>query len=218
LITELVYHSVMSNLTLAFRMLVKTPFVSIVAILSLALGIGANTAIFSVFDQLLRRPLPVEDPGRLVNLSAPGPKPGSTSCSSAGPCEAVFSYPMFRDLEKGQSPFTNLAAHRQFGANLAARGQSFRGDGVAVSSSYFDTLGIRPALGRFFGPDDDRVEGEGRVVVLSYAFWQNRFASSPASLRPDLDACIDAAGRAPVVRSAKLLGVPVRSPQAGHHD
>ena len=67
----------MSNLKLAFRMLVKTPFVTIVAILSLALGIGANTAIFSIFDQLLRRPLPVEDPERLVNLPAPGPKPGS---------------------------------------------------------------------------------------------------------------------------------------------
>ena len=114
----------MSNLKLAFRMLVKTPFVTIVAILSLALGIGANTAIFSVFDQLLRRPLPVEDPERLVNLLAPGPKPGSTSCNSAGPCEAVFSYPMFRDLEKGQTPFTALAAHRLFGANLAANGQT----------------------------------------------------------------------------------------------
>ena len=169
----------MSNLKLAFRMLVKTPFVTIVAILSLALGIGANTAIFSVFDQLLRRPLPVEDPERLVNLLAPGPKPGSTSCNSAGPCEAVFSYPMFRDLEQGQSPFTALAAHRLFGANLAANGQTFTGDGVAVSGRYFDTLGIQPALGRFIGPDDDRVEGEGRVAVLSYAFWQNRFGGSP---------------------------------------
>jgi predicted permease len=177
--TELVYHSVMSNLKLAFRMLVKTPFVTIVAILSLALGIGANTAIFSIFDQLLRRPLAVADPDRLVNLTAPGPKPGSTSCNSAGPCEAVFSYPMFRDLEQSQTPFTALAAHRLFGANLAANGQTFTGNGVAVSSSYFSTLGLQPALGRFFGPDDDQVEGEGRVAVITHAFWQNRFASSP---------------------------------------
>jgi predicted permease len=176
----------MSNLKLAFRMLVKTPFVSIVAILSLALGIGANTAIFSIFDQLLRRPLPVEDPQRLVNLSAPGPKPGSTSCNSSGPCEAVFSYPMFQDLERGQTPFTTLAAHRIFGANLAANGQTFTGNGVAVSSSYFPTLGIQPVLGRFFGPDDDRVEGEGRVAVLTYAFWQNRFAASPDVLSTPL--------------------------------
>jgi predicted permease len=176
----------MSNLKLAFRMLVKTPFVTIVAILSLALGIGANTAIFSIFDQLLRRPLPVEEPERLVNLAAPGPKPGSTSCNSAGPCETVFSYPMFRDLERGQTPLSSLAAHRLFGANLAANGQTFTGDGVAVSGSYFSTLGIQPALGRFLGPDDDQVEGEGRVAVLSYAFWQNRFASSPDVLTTPL--------------------------------
>jgi predicted permease len=184
--TELVYHTVMSNLKLAFRMLVKTPFVSIVAILSLALGIGANTAIISVFDQLLRRPLPVEDPYRLVNLQAPGPKSGSTSCNMAGSCEAVFSYPMFRDLEKGQTPFTSLAAHRLFGANLAAAGQTFTGDGLAVSSGYFPTLGIQPALGRFIGPDDDRVEGDGRVAVLSHAFWQDRFAGSPDILSTPL--------------------------------
>ena len=168
----------MSNLKLAFRMLVKTPFVTVVAILSLALGIGANTAIFSIFDQLLRRPLPVEDPQRLVNLSAPGPKPGSTSCNSSGGCEAVFSYPMFQDLEKGQTPFTTLAAQRLFGANLAANGQTL----PAMASPYPAATSrpwIRPALGRFLGPDDDRVEGEGRVAVLTYAFWQNRFAGRP---------------------------------------
>ena len=176
----------MSNLKLAFRMLVKTPFVSIVAILSLALGIGSNTAIFSTFDQMLRRPLAVEDPGRLVNLLAPGPKPGSTSCSMAGPCEAVFSYPMFRDLETGQTPFTSLAAHRQFNANMTAAGQTFSGDALAVSSSYFPTLGLQPALGRLFAPEDDQTEGEGRVAVLSHAFWQNRFAGTPDVLTAPL--------------------------------
>jgi predicted permease len=176
----------MSNLKLALRMLVKTPFVSIVAILSLALGIGSNTAIISVADQLLRRPLPVIDPYRLVNLEAPGPKSGSTSCNAAGSCEAVFSYPMFRDLEKGQTPFTSLAAHRLFGANLAAAGQTFTGDGLAVSNGYFPTLGIQAALGRFIGPDDERVEREGRVAVLSYAFWQDRFAGSPDVLTTPL--------------------------------
>jgi predicted permease len=176
----------MSNLKLAVRMLVRTPFVTIVAILSLALGIGANTAIFSLFDQLLRRPLPVEEPERLVNLLAPGPKPGSTSCNMAGSCEAVFSYPMFRDLENAQTPFTSLAAHRLFGANLAANGQTFIGDGLAVSGRYFETLGIQPALGRVLGPDDDRVEGEGRVAVLSHRFWENRFASSPDVLTTPL--------------------------------
>ena len=96
---------------LALRTLFKTPFVTIVAILSLALGIGANTAIYSVFDQLLRRPLPVPEPDRLVNLEAPPPKPGNTSCNQAGDCDRVFSYPMFRDLERAQTVFTGLAAH-----------------------------------------------------------------------------------------------------------
>ena len=96
----------MLNLKLALRALVKTPFVTVVAIVSLALGIGANAAIFSLFNQLLLRPLPVPEANRLVNLAAPGPKPGSTSCSQAGDCDTVFSYAMFRDLERIQTPFT----------------------------------------------------------------------------------------------------------------
>jgi predicted permease len=174
------------HLKLAYRTLVKTPFVTLVAIASLALGIGANTAIFSLFDQLLRRPLPVHEPEALVNLSAPPPKPGSTSCNQAGSCEAVFSYPMFRDLERAQMPFVGIAAHRLFGANLTAGGQTFTGDGMVVSGSYFPLLGLQPAVGRLLGPDDDRVEGEAHVAVLSHAFWQNRFAGSPSVLEEKL--------------------------------
>src|SRR6187455_489972 len=105
---------VMATLRYAFRTLFRTPFVTAVAVLSLGLGIGANAAIFSLFDQLMLRRLPVTDPGGLVNLSAPGPKAGSTSCSQAGPCEDVFSYAMFRDLEREQTVFTGVAAHRSF--------------------------------------------------------------------------------------------------------
>src|SRR5215212_11653684 len=105
----------MLNLKFALRTLFKTPFVTVVAIVSLALGIGANAAIFSLFDQMLLRQLPVAEPGQLVNLAAPGPKPGSQSCNTAGDCDAVFTYPMFRDLEKAQNVFTGIAAHRIFG-------------------------------------------------------------------------------------------------------
>jgi predicted permease len=174
------------NLKLALRTLFKTPFVTVVAIVSLALGIGANTAIFSLFDQLLRRPLPVDAPQDLVNLLAPPPKPGSTSCNQAGPCDAVFSYPMFRDLERDQRSLTGLAAHRLFGANVTAGGQTFNGDAMLVSGSYFPVLGLQPALGRLLGRDDDRVEGDGRVAVLSHAFWRLRFAGSPDVLREKL--------------------------------
>src|SRR5688572_14904804 len=131
----------MSNFKLAFRALFKTPFVTAIAITSLALGIGANTAMFSLFEQLLQRPLPVSEPGQLVNLSAPGPKPGSNSCNQAGGCDEVFSYRMFRDLEQAQTVFTGLAAHRLFGANLSYRGQTINGEGVVVSGNYFSVLG-----------------------------------------------------------------------------
>ena len=167
----------MRQLKLAFRTLFKTPFVTIVAILSLALGIGANTAIFSLFHELLLRPLPVADPATLVNLSAPGPKPGSTSCGAAGNCEQVFSYPMFRDLERAQDVFTGIAAHVLFGANFAYDGETINGQGLLVSGSYFPVLGLAPALGRLIAPADDHTIGEPRAAVLSHAYWQRRFAS-----------------------------------------
>src|ERR1700736_6964400 len=112
----------MVHIRLALRTLFKTPFVTIVAIVSLALGIGANAAIFSLFNQMLLRPLPVPAPGRLVNFAAPGPKPGSNSCgleSTKGNCDDVFSYPMYRDLERtpnSTASFTGIAAHVLFGA------------------------------------------------------------------------------------------------------
>jgi putative ABC transport system permease protein len=170
----------MGSIKFALRTLFKTPFVTIVAILSLALGIGANTAIFSLYNQMLIRPLPVERPGELVNLGAPGPKPGSTSCNQAGDCDVVFSYAMFRDLEKAQTVFTGLAAHVIFGANLAARGQTLNSEGVLVSGSYFPTLELRPAIGRLFTTDDDKTIGEPHAVVLSYAYWETHFGSDPS--------------------------------------
>jgi predicted permease len=170
------------NLKLAFRRLLKTPFVSLVAIVSLALGIGANAAIFSLYDQTHQRPLPVVRPVELVNLSAPGPKPGSTSCNQAGSCDEVFSYPMFRDLERLQTVFTGLAAHVSFGANLAYRGQTMNSQGMLVSGSYFPVLGLQPALGRLLTPDDDRNIGNHFVTVLSHDYWTTRLGANPAVL------------------------------------
>jgi predicted permease len=167
----------MINLRLALRTLFKAPFITVVAILSLALGIGANAAIFSLFNQMLLQPLPVREPGRLVNLAAPGPNPGSQSCNNAGDCNEVFSYPMFRDLEKADTGFAGVAAHRLFGANLAAQGQTMSGEGMLVSGSYFNVLGLQPVLGRLLGPDDDRAIGESHVAVLSHGYWQTRFGS-----------------------------------------
>lgn len=163
----------------ALRTLFKTPFVTIVAIASLALGLGSTAAIFSLFNQLLLQPLPVPEPDRLVNLSAPGPKPGSNSCNQQGECDTVFSYPMFRDLEREQTVFTALAAHRLSGANLSYGGQTINSSLMLVSGGYFPALGIQPALGRLIGPGDDRAPGETPVVVLSHAFWTTHFAADP---------------------------------------
>ncbi|HXG54134.1 MAG TPA: ABC transporter permease [Vicinamibacterales bacterium] len=165
----------MLNIKLAFRTLFRAKFVTGVAILSLALGIGANAAIFSIFNQMLLSPLPVHRPSELVNLQAPGPKPGSQSCGQAGDCVAVFSYPMFRDLERMQTAFTGVAAHRLFGANLSFGGQTMSGDGVLVSGHYFPVLAVQPALGRLINSSDDQTVGESPVVVLSYAYWTSRF-------------------------------------------
>ena len=169
----------MRDLRLAFRTLFKTPFVTVIAILSLALGIGANAAIFSLFDEMLLRPLPAADPQALINLGAPGVKPGSQTCNQAGDCDAVFSYPMYRDLERAKTGLAGLAAHRIFGSNVAFEGQTLNGEGMLVSGSYFPTLGVRPALGRLFGPGDDQTIGAHPVAVLGHSFWETRLGASP---------------------------------------
>ena len=165
----------MTNIRLALRTLFRTPLVTLVAILSLALGIGANAAIFSIFNQMLLDALPVQQPDRLVNLSSPGPKQGSTSCGNAGDCDHVFSYPMFRDLQKLQTVFTDVAAHLSFGANLSFDGQTISGSGMYVSGSYFPVLGVQPALSRLISPQDDQKTGESAVVVISHNYWTRQF-------------------------------------------
>ena len=169
----------MRNITLAARMLLKTPFVTAIAVLSLALGIGANAAIFSMFDQLLWHPLPVKEPSRLVNLSAPGPMPGSDSCNQSGGCDEVFSYAMFRDLEKAQTSFTGIAAHRIIGVSLNVRNEPMTGQAAMVSGSYFPVLGLNAAKGRLLAVDDDKVIGANFVAVISYTFWENKFGKDP---------------------------------------
>jgi predicted permease len=176
----------MANLKIAFRTLAQAPFMTAVAILSLALGIGANAAIFSLFDQILLQNLPVQAAGELVNLSAPGPKPGSQSCNQAGDCDVVFSYLMFRDLEAAQTGFSGIAAHRLLGASMARDGLTISGEAMAVSGSYFPVLGLRPALGRLLGPGDDQNIGEHSVAVLSHGYWETHLGLEPGVLNGTL--------------------------------
>jgi predicted permease len=174
-----VVERIAQDLRYALRRMRRSPVFSIVAIASLAIGIGANTVVFSLFNEVLLRPLSVPDPAALVNLSVPGPHFGSVSCNQAGSCDSVFSYPMFRDLERQQTVLTGLAGYWLFGANLAYGGQTLSGRGAMVSSSYFSVLQLAPTLGRLIGPDDDRAPDGTAVVVLSYAYWVDRFGAAP---------------------------------------
>ena len=176
----------MRSLTFAIRSLFRTPFITATAIVSLALGIGATAGIFSVFHQVLLQSLAVPDPSALVNLSAPGPKPGFGSCGRAGDCDVVFSYAMFRDLQKIQTIFTDIAAHVGFGANLAYEGQTSSGGGLLVSGSYFPVLELQPALGRLLNSNDDKLVGESRVVMLSYNYWSSRYGLDPTILNKQI--------------------------------
>jgi hypothetical protein len=165
----------------AFRALRRAPAFAAAAILSLSLGIGVNSAIFSVFDRLILRKLPVASPEQIVVLNSPGRKPGSTSAGDSGGSTQVFSYPLFRDLERLQTKrLSGIAAHRDFDANLAFDGHTTRADGLLVSGSYFPVLRVSPALGRLLTVDDDRALGANPVVVLSHRYWTTRFASDPA--------------------------------------
>ena len=169
------------DVRLAVRSLLKRPLVTLVAVLSLALGIGVNIAIFSVFERLLLRPLPVPAPGQIVHVMSPGPKPGYFSAGDGGGHAHIFSLPLFRDLERLDSTgFTAIAAHRDFGANVAWGGTTTRAAGMLVSGGYFPMLGLSPALGRLFTADDDRTPGGHPVVVLSHAYWTVRFGADDA--------------------------------------
>src|SRR5579883_1809694 len=168
------------NLKLAIRNLRKSPFVTLAAIISLALGIGANAAIFSMLHQVLLQALPVPESAQLVNLSSPGPKEGTSWSGQMGDDTSyVFSYPMFKDLEREQTVFTDIAAHLNFRGTLSYGGHTEMVDGIGVSGSYFPMLGLQPSLGRLFGRADDAVIGEPNAVVLGYDFWQKRFGGDP---------------------------------------
>ena len=172
----------MNQLKLAVRQLRLRPGLSFVVIVMLALGIGATTAMFSLYNQILQRPLPVPAPDRLVNLAAPGPGKfgGGYGDLGIGDREAQFSYAMFSELEARQTGFTSLAAHTDFVSNLSYHEQpSYSRGGTMVSGGYFGVLGLRPALGRLIAPEDEPQVGESAVVVLSYDYWQRRFAGDP---------------------------------------
>ncbi|HMB28399.1 MAG TPA: ABC transporter permease, partial [Blastocatellia bacterium] len=135
-----------------------------------ALGIGANTAIFGVVDRLLVRLLPVNEPARLVNLIGRDEK---------GKSDTSFSYPDYKDYRDQNDVFDGLLAYSETAMNLNEGGQPERVMGVLVSGNYFDALGVTPALGRAFLPEEDRTPGAHPVAVVSYGLWRRRFGADP---------------------------------------
>jgi predicted permease len=163
-----------SDVRLAIRSLGRSPLFATVAILSLALGIGANTAIFTLIDQIVLRKLPVTHPEQLVMLYQQGAHNGS----NMGP--RMHSYPIYQDFQQRAEPLAEVLCRRLLPASVSVDNQTERLDAEIVSGNYFTMLGVKPAIGRVFNSqEDDQVYQGHPVVVLSYTYWNNRFARDP---------------------------------------
>ena len=161
--------TLLQDLRYGTRMLLKKPGFTIVAVLTLALGIGANTAVFSVVNGVLFRPLPYKDTERIITIWEP---------SRGGRTLGLTDLEFF-DLRQQNYVFEDIAAYATGATNLSGRGEPERVAATWVSSGFFPVLGVQPSIGRSFTPEDDK-PGLSQVVVLSYGLWQRRFASDPS--------------------------------------
>jgi putative ABC transport system permease protein len=159
-----------NDVKFAVRTLGKSPVFTGVAVLSVALGIGANTAIFSLLDQVLLRLLPVKEPQQLVLLSMKGMHYGNNNGGNA------LSYPMYDDFRKNNRMFSGMFCRFRYNFAVTSNGQTERVSGELVSGTYFPVLGVGAAVGRTFTPEEDqKIDGEP-LAMLSYAYWKSRFA------------------------------------------
>ena len=198
----------LSDVRFALRGFGRSPLFATVAILSLALGIGANSAIFTLIDQILLRKLPVAAPDELVMLYQQGPHSGSNMGTR------MHSYPMYRDFQERGEPLAEVLARRLAPASVSIDNQTERLEAELVSGNFFTMLGVRPALGRVLSSqEDDQVYQGHPVVVLSYAYWESRFARDPSVIGKKIlvnDYPMTIVG----VSEAGFAGIdPARSPQ-----
>ncbi|HZI61641.1 MAG TPA: ABC transporter permease [Pyrinomonadaceae bacterium] len=163
---------ILQDVRYAVRLLAKNPGFTAVVVFTLALGIGANAAIFSITDKVLLQSLPVSDPDQLVVLSAYDPKEGPGT-------ESTFSYAMYQDLRDRSDVFSGVITRGGAQMNVSYADQNERVRGEMVSGNFFEVLGVRPWAGRLFTQDDDRTPGAHPVAVISYQFWERRFAKDP---------------------------------------
>jgi len=167
------------DLRYAIRQLRRSPGFAAAAVLTLALGIGANTAVFSLLDQALLRSLPVRDPASLVILEGTGKAWEGHFSSHGGDHEAYFSVPMYRNLQDQNRAFSGLIASAPADIGVAHAGHSEAARAELVSGNYFSVLGVQPALGRVFTEADDTAPGANSVAVLSFDFWRDHLGADP---------------------------------------
>jgi predicted permease len=164
--------NVLSDLRFALRQLRRSPVFALTAVLTLALGVGANTAIFSLLDQALLRALPVREPQRLVYLQGTGNAWNGHTSNHGGGVESYFSYPMYRDLRDKGAAFESLVATSKSDVDLTRGGVSEFAEAELVSGNYFTMLGVKPAMGRLFTQAEDQQKDGAPVVVLSFDYWR----------------------------------------------
>jgi predicted permease len=168
---------IVQDIRYALRQLRKSPGFTLTVVLTLALGIGANTAVFTLFDRVLLRMLPVDRPHELVRFTWSGAFSGSMS-SFGGDSTNYFSYPMYKDLRDRNQVFQGMLAADKANVGISWHNQSEAEDAEIVTGNYFQLLGLRPALGRLLEPQDDTAKNANFVAVLSYNYWRTRFAAS----------------------------------------
>jgi putative ABC transport system permease protein len=170
--------SLIQDIRYALRQLARAPGFAATIVITLALGIGANAAIFTIFDQVLLRMLPVERPKELVRFEWSGSFSGSRS-SFGGNSSDYFSYPMYKDLRDRNSAFSGMLAADRAGVGVSWHDQAESDDAEMVSGNYFDVLGLRPAVGRLLTASDETAKNANPVVVLGYDYWKTRFNAAP---------------------------------------
>src|SRR5271170_5180423 len=171
-------HKLVEDVRYALRQFRNNPGFTLTAVVTLALGIGANTAIFTLLDQALLRSLPVKDPAKLVLLRSTGSDTGHLS-DYGGDQHDYYSYPMYRDLRDKNAVFSGLIATTRAEAGVLWDNSPGLAKAELVSGNYFDVLGVHASAGRLFVQSDDVQPNANPIVVLSYGYWQRRFGSDP---------------------------------------
>jgi len=193
-------NSILQDLRYGLRQLRKSPVFSAVAVVTLALGIGANTAIFTLLDQAIIRSLPVDHPEQLVRLRNTVEDPGHTN-NYGGDDKDFFSYPMYRDLREKNSVFSGLIANDEQTVGVEWNDRSELVTAELVSGNYFEVLGLQPAMGRLLLPSDDE-PNSSPVVVLSFNYWKTKLGADPRAI-----------GRAILINAHPFVIVGVAAPQ-----